>query len=148
MADSTMTDAEKAEQKAVQDRTAAEEARLKIEAKEKTAEQKKADDAAAKADDSRAVAAAARVAETRTDPMTAGEARMIMAPDPGMSAGDHMAQKFGNDPANPKPAKDEHADPDLCTVRLTRITPDLPEPAVTMVHPEMVGDYLRSGWSR
>ena len=70
--------------------------------------------------------------------------------DVATDSGHWLAQKFGNDPANPQPGKGEHANPDLKTVEMTRTTPDLPKGQLqrTWVHPEMVGDYMRAGWDR
>jgi hypothetical protein len=125
-------------------------ARAKAEADARTPEQKKIDDAAQKADDERAKAEQARTeARDGAGPMTAEEAKVhVPASLLDLPAGAHHAQKFGNDPANPQLAPGLNPD-EGATVRLTRITPDVPGgPVVTMVHPEMVGDYLRAGWSR
>ena len=48
--------------------------------------------------------------------------------------------------------KDEAAPPDIPThdeaktVRLFRTSRDGTPPSYTMVHPDMVGDYMRAGW--
>lgn len=110
------------------------------------------------ADDVRAKAAADDASAKALPPaMSVAEARMLVpAIDPTlaaatdeMGAGDHMAQRFGNYPENPAPLSAAHADPELCTVQLYMTVPDHPLGArTTVVHPEMVGDYLRAGWSR
>lgn len=112
----------------------------KAEADAKDAEQK-ADDLHAKANEE--AGADANSAEPTTS-VEAGTLAVVPADTP---AGDHFAQKFGNDPANPKPAPD--LDPDAATVRMSRVTPDHPEgPVFTDVHPDMVGDYARAGWNK
>ena len=69
-----------------------------------------------------------------------------------MGVGDHYAQKFANNPANPQPAPG--IDPDMPQdqkVRLEITDSDNPDPAnpkVTYVPEIMVGDYLRAGWRR
>jgi hypothetical protein len=143
------TDAEKAQATAQDARAKAIDAQAKADDAGKSPEQRKADAARADADKAAAVAAETETAATPLEPMSAVEAK-VMAPhvNEDMSAGDHFAQKFGNDPANPKPVTGDMAEPDRLTVKLTRVTPDLAEPAVTMVAPEMVGDYLRAGWSQ
>lgn len=82
-------------------------------------------------------------------PMTVAEAKVVAVVSPDLSAGDNLAQKFGNDPANPKLAPGVKVDP-TNFVKLSRKTPDLPgdQLAVTAVPPEMVGDYERAGWNR
>ncbi len=124
----------------------AEKAALKA---KKSPEQDKVDAARQEADDARAKAAADEAAATaRPAAMSVEEARMLVPAPADMGAGDHMAQQFGNYPANPAPYKAEHADPEKCTVQLTMVVPDHPLGArTTIVHPEMVGDYLRAGWS-
>lgn len=143
------TDVEKAQASAADARAKAVDAQAKADEAKKSPEQRKADEARATADKAAAEAAEIEAAATPDDPMSAAEAK-VMSPHvhEDMAAGDHFAQKFGNDPANPKPADGDHTDPDKCTVKLTRVTPDLSTPAVTMVHPDMAGDYLRAGWSR
>lgn len=82
-------------------------------------------------------------------PTTVAEAKAAAAPLVGadMRAGDHFAQKFGNDPENPKLAPG--LDPvQGRTVRMSRKTPDHPDLVYEDVHPEMVGDYERAGWNR
>lgn len=144
-----MTDAQKAQKAAHDAEVKATETRAAAD-DNRTAEQKKADEAERKADDARAKAEQTRIEEAGSiEPMTAEQAKThIPAPLLGMPASAHLAQKFGNDPANPQLAPG--LDPDEgATVRLERITPDVQDgPVVVMVHPEMVGDYLRAGWSR
>lgn len=125
------------------------EAEVKVDEAKMTPEQRDAEKARAEADDARAAAEKARADAAKPQGVsTVTDAKVAAPVDPDMPASHHMAQKFGNDPANPKPATAEHADEDKQTVRLTRITPDSPEPVTADVHPEMVGDYLRAGWSR
>ena len=115
----------------------------------KSPEQRDAEKARADADTARAKAADdAASANAVPEAMTVAEAKIIAPVDPEMGAGDHLAQVFGNTPENPHIAKAEHADPELCTVKLSMIVPDHPLGVrTTIVHPEMVGDYLRAGWS-
>lgn len=141
------TEVQKAEADARSAEIKAQEAQAKADEAGKSPEQKAADKAKAAADDARAEAAAVHAAP-EPEAVTVDEAK-VHAPVPGdLSAGHHRAQKFGNDPANPAPANGDHADPDLQTVKLTRTSPDADAPVTTMVHPEMVGDYLRAGWSK
>lgn len=143
------TDAEKAQKAAHDAEVKATEARAKAEIDPRTPQERKADSAEAKADDARAKAAEAAASADPAEPMTAGEAKALLPNHLlDLPAGAHLAQKFGNDPANPQLAPG--LDPDEgATVRLSRITPDSQDgPVVTMVHPEMVGDYLRAGWSK
>jgi hypothetical protein len=80
---------------------------------------------------------------------TVAEAKVAAAALVGadMSAGSHVAQKFGNDPRNPQLAPG--LDPvEGRTVRLSRKTPDHPDLIYTTVHPDMAGDYERAGWNR
>jgi hypothetical protein len=79
---------------------------------------------------------------------TVAEAKMAAAPLVGADvlASDHYAQKFGNDPRNPKLAPG--LSPDNATVMLSRKTPDHPDLVYALVNPEMVGDYERAGWNR
>jgi len=126
------------------------EAQVKAAEASKSPEQRSADQARAAADEARRKAAADdAAANALPDRMTVVEAK-IMAPVPDdMGAGDHMAQKFRNDPDNPHIYKGDHADPEKATERLRLIAPDHPSGFVTtVVHPEMVGDYLRAGWDR
>lgn len=133
--------AQAADQKAI-------DAQAKADDATKSKEQLAADKAKAEADKAHAEAAHASAQTVVTDPMTVRDAKVhAMVPD-DMGAGDHLAQQFSNDPANPKPALPEHSDPDLCTVKLSRVTPDSPVPVYTVCHPDMVGDYLRAGWNR
>jgi hypothetical protein len=146
-------DADEAEARAREAQQRAHEADAKAREANKTDEQRAADKAWQDADDARAHAAQAG-REQRMNPEDGGtpliNARVVAPNTPhDEDSGHHWAQKFGNDPANPAPATGEHVDPDKMTVRLERITPDHPgAPVVTYVHPEMVGDYLRAGWSR
>lgn len=141
---------ESAEERHGQARAAAEEARAKVDQANKPRELLEAEEADRRADDEAAKAADVRrqlwgaVAEEDT---TVVEAKVLAAPLVGAMkpAGDHMAQKFGNDPENPKLAPG--VDPNDKSVRLQRITPDSPTPVYTSVAEKMVGDYLRAGWS-
>lgn len=83
-----------------------------------------------------------------TAPMTVAQAKVVAVVDPGTSAGDWRAQKFGNDPSNPQLAPG--IAPDQNHVKLSRKTPDIPGDgmAYTSVPKEMVGDYERAGWNR
>lgn len=116
----------------------------------KSPEQRKADKARQDADDARAKAVEGEAADRALPPaMSVEEARMLVPVAGDVGAGDHLAQKFGNYPANPAPYKAEHSDPEKCTVQLHMVVPDHPLGArTTMVHPDMVGDYLRAGWSQ
>lgn len=147
-ADDAVRDAEIKAQAAAQ---AAVDAKMSPEDRDAAKARQEADDVRAKA--------AADVAEANALPpaMNVAEARMLVpAVDPNsaaasseMGAGDHLAQKFGNYPENPAPLSAAHADPEQCTVQLYMTVPDHPQGArTTMVHPEMVGDYLRAGWSK
>lgn len=141
--DKAKADAQAAQVKAI-------DAQAKADDAKKSDEQRAADKARVDADKARAKAAEADASLVPTEPMTAVEAK-IVSPHvtDDMGAGDHLAQKFSNQPANPQIAKAEHADPALCTVKLTMTKADgLGAPVITMVHPDMVGDYLRAGWSR
>ena len=142
-ADKARADAQAAQARAIDAQTKANEAK-------KSDEQREADKARAEADKARAVAAEADASLVPTEPMSAIEAKIISPHvTDEMGAGDHLAQKFSNQPANPHIAKAEHADPELCTVKLTMVKSDgLGVPVVTTVHPDMVGDYLRAGWSQ
>ncbi len=142
--DKAKTEAQAAQAKAIDAQTKADEAK-------KSDEQKTADKAKADADTARAKAAEAEMSLTPKEPMTAVEAKVISPHDLNndMSAGDHLAQQFSNQPENPQIAKAEHGDPDLCTVKLSMIKADgLGKPVFMMAHPEMVGDYLRAGWAK
>jgi len=79
---------------------------------------------------------------------TVAEAKMAAAPLVGADvlASDHYAQKFGNDPRNPKLAPG--LNPANATVTVSRKTPDHPDLVYAQVNPEMVGDYERAGWNR
>lgn len=128
----------------------AEEARRNAEHSKLTPEQKKVRDADQEADDARAQAAqATREAEQHDAVATMADANtMGFGRHPDLSAGHHLAQKFGNDPANPRPKAGLPEVTDNGMVRLQRTTPDKSTPVYTMVHPEMVGDYLRAGWNK
>lgn len=139
----------KAQDEAAQARVKATEAQAKAEDAGKSKEQIAADKAMADADDAMAKAMETQRANPSALPAaTVGEARVAAPVDPEMGLGDHHAQKFGNDPANPKIFKGEQADPEKCTVRLVMDSPDPPHVRETWVHPEMVGDYLRAGWAK
>lgn len=115
---------------------------------DKTPEQVKADEAAKKADDLRAAAheAAAAEADAKAVPSTATDAGVLAIVPAGTMAGDHVAQKFGNDPANPKPAPGVDM-----TANLVKMVIQKPEPEGKIyceVPEAMVGDYSRAGWNR
>lgn len=134
------TTAQKAEAQAI-------EARRKIDEEAKTAAQKAADQADAKADDARAAAEQAKREEKGSiGPTSVDEARVLAPVDRQRPAGDHHAQKFGNDPENPIFAPG--LDAEDRSVLLSRKTPDHPDLVYATVHPDMVGDYLRAGWNR
>ena len=142
---------QKAQDDATEARLRAREAQAKASDVGKSDEQHKADKAAQDADDARAKAAQAE-ADARLSSekaMTVAEAGVV-APhvDPDTLASDPRAVKLGNDPANPKPANSDHANPDLQTVKVERVSPDMPEPIIAFIHPGMLGDYLRAGWSK
>jgi len=140
--------ADKAREEANAAQAKADKARAEVADANKSPEQKKADKAAQEADDAQAAAAQAeREAGAGAPRSTVRDARVLAPIDPMMPAGHHMAQKFGNDPANPKAAHANHDLPEQKTVRLHRITPDSKEPVRTSCHPDMTGDYLRAGWS-
>lgn len=84
------------------------------------------------------------------EPTTALDAKSAAAlADPDKDVGDHYAQKFANQPENPKLAPHLKEVDDADKVRMELTDSDHPDPAnpkVTFVHPEMVGDYLRAGW--
>lgn len=148
MADQTKTDSEKAKEAAHAAEVKAQEARDKANVDTRTDAETKADAAEQKADDARAKAAEAGAAEAGAGELATVESAGIVAPhvDPDTPAGDVLAVKRGNDPANPEPLPGLQGDP---SVRLTRATPDKPgAPVKIMVHEAMVGDYLRAGWSR
>lgn len=152
MAEDQKTDADRAAEAARDADQKAIEAQQKAADADKTPEQRRADRAAANADDKRAAADQAQAEHAAgnavTEPSTVGDAKVHAPVDAGMDAGAHRAQKFNNDPANPKSARAEHDDPDLKTVRLSRWSADIADTVYTWVHPEMVGDYLRAGWTR
>jgi hypothetical protein len=108
---------------------AAAEAHEKADKKVKTPEQVAAEEADKKADDARAKAAE-------------------LHPDKHAPATPAKPVKRGNDPVDPAYAPGIPTHDEAQTVRLVRTSPDSPMPVYTMVHPEMVGDYLRAGWSR
>jgi hypothetical protein len=113
-----------------------------------TPEQKKANDLATKADDLRAKAAEAAMndADKKRVIATVADAGTLAVVPPELKASDHFAQKFGNDPENPKLADGIAPDKDL--VMLYRITPDVPGRVYAQVPEKMVGDYERAGWNR
>lgn len=130
--------------KALEADKAAAEAKMTPEERKAAEAHAKADEVLAKANEDEAQAAAV------PDAMSVAEARMLVPADKPeeMAAGDHMAQRFGNYPANPAPASAEHSDPEKQTVSLYMIVPDHEAGRrTTKVHPDMVGDYLRAGWS-
>jgi len=121
------------------------EAQTKADDSHLTPEQKAANEAAQKADDARAKANEA-AASSPVKNATVADVGTLAVVDPDTSVGDHYAQKFGNDPANPKLAPGVKPDQDL--VRLSRITPDFPGTVFCEVPRIMVGDYERAGWNR
>jgi len=127
------------------------EARRKADAETDPARKAEAEKAAReawqKADDARAKSAEAdRNQRGAVEETSVADARTVAPVSGDTPAGAHHAQKFGNDPANPKHDARLPASGD--TVRLSRKTPDHPELVYTDVHPDMVGDYLRAGWNR
>lgn len=147
--DASNKDADKARSDAAALAAKAEEAKAKAAEDAKTPEQKKIEKLNQDADDARAKAEQAdREAHDGKALSTALDAKVLAPIDPSMSAGHHMAQKFGNDPANPKGFKPEFDLPENKTVRLSRVSPDSKEPIRTTCHPEMVGDYVRAGWNK
>lgn len=120
-----------------------------LEEASKSKEQRALDEAKQKADDARAAHAdlTGSAIAAAAVPMTVAEAKVVAVVDPGTSAGDWRAQKFGNDPANPQLAPGISPTENL--VKLSRKTPDIPGDglAYTQVPKEMVGDYLRAGWN-
>lgn len=144
--------AEKARDEAGKAAATAAEDKAKVEEKKLTPEEKAARESAQKADDAAAKAAEAdRAARGTTKPMTVEDAKVAAPVDPAMPAGHHMAQKFGNDPANPKSIPftlpNGQSVPMESTVRLSRKTPDHADLVHTTCQPNMVGDYLRAGWN-
>ena len=138
--------ADKAEEDAVQARIKLDETRRKGADSHLTDEQRTLRTAEQEADDAHAKAVAARRVAGRENPRTVGDARVGAPVDPNLPAGHHRAQKFGNDPANPKSYKGEQDDPEKQTTRMTLRSPDTAEPRETFVHPDMVGNYARAGW--
>ncbi len=107
---------------------------------------KVANESAKLADDSRAKEAEAdRKAKGDAVETSVVDAKVMAPVDPNMPAGHHLAQKFGNDPANPK--HDDTLDPQSWYVRMSHQSPDHPFLMYCDVHPEMVGDYARAGWN-
>lgn len=123
-------------------RSKAEDSKLSDEEREIRKAEREADDAAARAADLR------RNVGSGEHPSLVGDVpgHPIAASAPDMDLGDHRAQRFGNIPANPKPAKGEHTDPERMTSRMLLRTPDSSAPQEAWVHPEMIGDYARAGW--
>lgn len=158
MADETrkQTDAARAADEAHKADVKAREAQEKADAAAtdagKTKEQVAADKAHQAADDKRAAAEQARTEEEAgTEATTAAEAKALSAlREPDRAVGDHHAQKFANTPENPQlaPGLDPDAEGKVKLVLTTSDTLAVGEPAVAYVHPEMVGDYLRAGWTR
>jgi hypothetical protein len=149
----TKTDAQKADEQARAEEQKALEARAAAERDPRTDEEKKADAAAAKADDKRAEAERLKDEEGANDEgaTTAAQAKGLSAiAEPDRAIGDHHAQKFSHTPENPQLAHGLNPDAEG-KVKLVLETSDTlaaGEPNVCYVHPEMVGDYLRAGWSR
>lgn len=110
-----------------------------------TDDQKKANESVRKADDLRAKAQEKMSSGKQLDHSVADAGVLAVVP-PTLKAGDHFAQKFGNDPENPRLADGIKADENL--VQLSRVTPDVPGRVFTSVPKEMVGDYERAGWNR
>ena len=142
-------EAEAAEQDAIAKRQRLVELRAKA-ANSKLSEDERAL-AAAEADADEAMAKSEelrRTASSSAHPVVTGDvaAHPMAATDPGMDLGDHRAQRFGNIPANPRPAKGEHTDPAKMTTRMRLRSPNSPVPQETWIHPDLVGDYARAGW--
>lgn len=113
-----------------------------------TPEQKKANEAAQKADDLRAKALEVEQADadkTRVAATVVDAGTLAVVP-PELKASDHFAQKFGNDPENPRLAPGIRPDENLKL--MYRITPDVPGRVYAKVPEKMVGDYERAGWNR
>lgn len=141
-----LAEADDAEREAVDARVRLDEAHRRAADSHLTDEQRELRGVQQEADDAAARAYEARRAAGRENPRTVADARVAAPVDPNLPAGHHRAQKFGNDPANPKGYKGEHDDPEKQTVRMTLRSPDTAEPRETMVHPDMVGNYARAGW--
>lgn len=112
-------------------------------------EERELRDAEREADDAMARVAGLRSgAPSERNPAVAGDVRAhpVAAVEPDMDLGDHRAQRFGNIPANPKPALGEHIDPEKMTNRMVLRTPDSLVVQETWVHSAMIGDYARAGW--
>lgn len=142
--------ADKAASEAASKSAAAEKARVEADESKLSPEQKKVRDAEREADDARAKAnQAARDAEGQDAESTVADANVLgYGKHPDLAAGHHLAQKFGNDPANPRPATNMPEVTDNGMVRLYRGTPDSKDLVYTSCHPDMVGDYMRAGWNR
>lgn len=142
------SDTDKAKADALAAQTKAIEAQNKANDATKTKEQLSADKAKADADDANAKLVQVTAEETVPAGVSTVKEAKIMAPVPNdMMADEHMAQKFGNDPANPQPLPGT-TDGDGKIVELYRITPDSPDRVTIKVYPDNVGNYLRAGWSR
>ena len=111
---------------------AAVEAHAKADQKAKAPDQAAAEEADKKADDARAKAAALH-------PDTVAPV-MFVPPE-------NRFMKRGNHPVNPVYAPGIPTHDEAQTVRLSHMSSDSPSPVFVMVHPDMVGDYLRAGWS-
>lgn len=152
--DKAEADADKAIEEASKARAKADEARAKADEAGLSEEERAARKAAQDADDAAARAARAEGEANRVDQDTTVEEAGVNAPhvSPDTPAGHHRAVKRSNDPSNPKPAKPEHEDPKLATVKMERYTLDanggVGATVYTFVHPELVGDYARAGWGR
>lgn len=146
------SDPQKAADEAAMARQKAVEAQAKAADANKSDEQRAADKAVQEADDANARAAQA-VRDARrgdSDKATTVAEAGVVAPHVELDtpATHPRAVKLGNDPSNPMPANGEHSDPELMDVRIERVTPDKPGEVITgYVHPDMVGDYVRAGWS-
>lgn len=141
-----LAEADDAEREAAEARIRLDDAHKRAADSKLTDEQRDLRGVQQEADDAAAKAAEARRAAGRENPRTVADARVAAPVDPNLPAGHHRAQKFGNDPANPKGYKGEHDDPEKQTVRMTLRSPDTAEPRETFVHPDMVGNYARAGW--
>ena len=139
--------AESIDTEAAQKRNDAEQAQRDAAEAKKSDEQKKAEALTREADQKRLEADALRLEAGDAEvARTVGEAGTITRMPPETPLHLSQALKRANDPANPVPYAAEHLDDDKRTVRLVQDTPDGVREC--WVHPEMVGDTLRSGWRR
>lgn len=130
--------------KAAEDRAAAEHGKLTPEQVKANESHQKADDAAAKVAESERSAATFAAREHTIE----GANVLGYGKHPDLPASHHLAQKFGNDPANPRPKAGMPEVTDNGMVRLQRTTPDNSTPVYATCHPDLLGDYMRAGWSR